>query len=254
MTGHRPASGGLALRSIWGDLHLHTVVSPCAEVEMIPPLIVRQALASGLGLIAVTDHNTAENVSAVMAAARGTGLAVLPGMEVQTREEAHILCLFDAVDQALDWQEVVYAHLPPRENREDVFGAQFVVDETGEYLRTNRRLLLTSTSLSAEEVVAGVAGLGGLTIAAHVDRQAYSLVGNLGFIPPDLALAAIELTRADATIDRRLIGDRPVIVSGDAHRLNEMRADTLFRVREPTIQELTLAFRGEAGRRVRVMP
>lgn len=220
---------------------------------MIPPLIVRQALALGLGLIAVTDHNTAENASAVIAAARGTDLAVLPGMEVQTREDAHILCLFDTVDQALGWQETVYAHLPPLENREDVFGAQFVVDETGEYLYTNRRLLLTATSLSAEKVVAGVARLGGLTIAAHVNRQAFSLVGSLGFIPPDLALAAVELTRIDAAIDRRLIGDRPVIVSGDAHRLSEMRADTLFRVCEPTIQELAMAFRGEAGRRMRVV-
>ena len=221
---------------------------------MIPPLIVRQALALGLGLVAGTDHNTAENAAAVMAAARGTGLAVLPGMEVQTREEAHILCLFDAVEQALGWQEVVYAHLPPLENREEVFGAQYVVDETGEYLYTNRRLLLTATSLSAEEVVAGVARLGGLTIAAHVDRQAYSLVSSLGFIPDGLALAAVELTRADAAIDRRLIGNRPVVVSGDAHRLCEMRADTLFRVAEPTISELALALRGEAGRRMRVVP
>lgn len=221
---------------------------------MIPPLIVRQALALGLGVIGVTDHNTAENAAAMVAAARGTGLAVLPGMEVQTREEAHILCLFDAVEQALDWQEIVYAHLPDLENREEVFGAQFVVDETGDYLHTNRRLLLTATSLSAEEVVAGVARLGGLTIAAHVDRQAFSLISSLGFVPPRLGLAAVELTRADAAVDRRLIGDRPVIVSGDAHRLSEMRADTLFRVCEPTIQELALALRGEAGRRVRVVP
>jgi hypothetical protein len=143
-----------------------------------------------------------------------------------------------------------------------------VVDETGEYLRTNRRLLLTATSLSAEEVVTRVARLGGLTIAAHIDRQAYSLVGSLGFIPPGLALAAVEVTCAGATmgqlcgprakrslaIDERLGGRRPMIVSSDAHRLSEMRADTLFRVREPTIEELALAFRGEAGRRVRVVP
>ncbi|HHX44902.1 MAG TPA: PHP domain-containing protein [Chloroflexi bacterium] len=254
MTGQRPASSGPLFRPLWGDLHVHTVVSPCAEVEMIPPLIVRQALALGLGFIAVTDHNTAENAAAVVAAARGTGLAVLPGMEVQTREDAHLLCLFETVGQALDWQAIVYAHLPPLENREDVFGAQYVVDETGAYLYTNRRLLLTATTLSAEEAVAGVARLGGLTIAAHIDRRAYSLIGSLGFIPPGLALAAVEVTRADVPIDRRLIGDRPVIVSGDAHRLSEMRADTLFRVCEPTIQELALALRGEAGRRVRVVP
>jgi len=239
---------------MWADLHLHTVVSPCAEVEMIPPLIVRRALGLGLGLIAVTDHNTVDNAAAVVAAARGSGLAVLPGMEVQTREDAHILCLFDTVDRALAWQEVVYAHLPPLENREEFFGAQYVVDETGEYLRTNTRLLLTATSLPVQRVVAEVAALGGLTIAAHVDRQAYSLVGSLGFIPPGLGLAAVEVTRAHMAIDARLIDHKPVIVSGDAHRLEEMRADTLFRVCEPTVQELALAFRGEAGRRMRVVP
>ncbi len=242
------------LRPIWGDLHLHTVVSPCAEVEMIPPLIVRRALALGLGLIAVTDHNTAENAGAVMDAARGTDLVVLPGMEVQTREEAHILCLFDTLDQALDWQEVVYAHLPDLENREEFFGAQFVVDATGDYVRTNSRLLLASTTLAVEEVVERVTELGGLTIAAHVDRQAFSLVASLGFIPPGLALAAVEVTRPGITMDEHLVGHRPAIVSGDAHQLDEMRADTLFRVREPTISELVLAFRGEAGRRVRVVP
>ena len=90
-----------ALRSLWVDLHVHTVISPCAEVEMIPPLIVGRARELGLGAIAITDHNTAENVGAVQRAARDTGLVVLAGMEVQTREEAHILCLFDRLEQAL---------------------------------------------------------------------------------------------------------------------------------------------------------
>jgi 3',5'-nucleoside bisphosphate phosphatase len=94
------------------DLHLHTVLSPCAEVEMIPPLIVRRALEAGLDLIAVTDHNAAANCAAVVQAAAGTGLAVLPGMELQTAEEVHVLCLFDTVEQALTWQGIVFDHLP----------------------------------------------------------------------------------------------------------------------------------------------
>ena len=236
------------------DLHLHTVLSACAEVEMIPPLIVRRARELGLQMLAVTDHNAARNVAAVMAAAAGTGITVLPGMEVQSREEVHLVCLFDTLEQVLAWQEQVFAALPDRENDEAFFGAQYVVDETGEYLRTNTRLLLTATSLPVQRVVAEVAALGGLTIAAHVDRQVYSLVGSLGFIPPGLGLAAVEVTHARMAIDERLIDHKPVIVSGDAHRLEEMRADTLFRVCEPTVQELALAFRGEAGRRMRVVP
>ena len=99
----------VALTELALDLHIHTVVSACAEIEMIPPLIVRRALELGLDLIAITDHNTAENVEAVQEAARGTALKVLPGMEVQTSEEVHILCLFDTSEQISAWQATVLA-------------------------------------------------------------------------------------------------------------------------------------------------
>jgi predicted metal-dependent phosphoesterase TrpH len=136
------------LGTLRADLHVHTVLSPCAEVEMIPPLITRQALQLGLGIIGVTDHNSAENVAAVMEAAEGTGLVVLPGMEVQTQEEVHLLCLFDTLEQVLTMQGRVYNHLPDLKNNAEVFGAQFVVDSDGEFIRYNERQLLTTTSLS----------------------------------------------------------------------------------------------------------
>ncbi len=240
------------LRTLSVDLHVHTVVSPCAEVEMIPPFIVRQARALGLGAIAITDHNTVENAGAVMRAAQGTGVAVLPGMETQTREEAHILCLFDTLEQACAWEQVVYAHLPPLANRAEVFGEQFVVDETGEYLRTNERLLLTSTSLTVEEVVAGVRALEGLPIAAHVDRPAFSLLANLGFIPVGLALGALELSahcEPQAFVAQNpAVRGWPLIGSGDAHRLSELRARTRVCVQAVSTAELELAFWDQQGR------
>src|SRR5512139_2660318 len=106
-------------RYLLSDLHVHTVLSPCAEVEMIPPLIVRQAIQLGLEIIAITDHNSAGNAAAVIEAAAGSGLTVLPGMEVQSREEVHLICLFDRVEQALGWQEQVLSALPDLENDED---------------------------------------------------------------------------------------------------------------------------------------
>ena len=250
--------GVLDLRPVWADLHLHTVVSPCAEVEMIPPLIIRRAQKLGLGLIAVTDHNTADNVEAVQLAARGSGVAVLPGMEAQTREEVHLLCLFDTLAQVLAWQQVVYSHLPALRNREDVFGAQFVVDETGEFVRMNERLLLTSASLSVEEVATGVRELGGMTIAAHVDRQAFSLLTNLGMIPPGLALSALEISRRltlrEAQLSFPQLQGWPIVTCGDAHRLSEMRADMLVTLRTPSVRELELALGGQDGRSVKLWP
>ncbi len=249
-----PTSRLIMFRYIYVDLHVHTVLSPCAEVEMIPPFIVAQARQLGLSLIAITDHNSAENVAAVIEAARQTGLTVLPGMEVESREEAHIICLFDAVEQALAWQEEVYAHLPPLKNREETFGAQFVVDAEGQYVRTNDRLLLTSTSLSVNEVVKGVRALGGLPLPAHVDRPSYSLIANLGFIPPDLGLAAVEISSRTSPDEVRArfpqLQDYNLVVSGDAHRLNEMVARTMVKVREPTVAELALALAGREDRRI----
>jgi hypothetical protein len=243
-------------RYLLADLHLHTVLSPCAEVEMIPPLIIRRAQELGLEIIAVTDHNAAHNAAAMVEAAAGSGLTVLPGMEVQSREEVHLVCLFDTVDQALAWQERVLAILPVRENDEDFFGAQFVVDATGGYLYTEKRLLSVATAFSVEEVVAGVRALAGIVLPAHVDRPSFSLIANLGFVPPGLPIAGLELSRgADPSeVTRRLpqTAGYGLVVSGDAHRLEEMTARTMFKVEAPTVSELALALAGQDGRRVEI--
>jgi len=245
------------LRPYFADLHIHTVVSPCGEVEMIPPLIVRRAKEVGLDLIAVTDHNCADNVGAVIEAAADSGIAVLPGMEVQTREEVHLLCLFDTIQQVMRWQRVVYEALPSRKNPAEVFGPQFVVDATGEFIRHNERLLLTSTSLSVEQVVEGVNREGGLCIAAHVDRPSYSLLVSLGFIPSGLDLAALEvsprITVEEAKERFPQISGWPLIVSSDAHRLDEMNAYTMLILEEPSIAEIRMAFAAQGGRGVRIL-
>jgi PHP family Zn ribbon phosphoesterase len=242
---------------LFADLHVHTVLSPCAEVEMIPPLIIRRARELGLGLIGIADHNSAENVAAVIEAAEGSGVTVLPGIEVQTREEVHLVTLFDMTQQALAWQTKVFDHLPDLKNNEDHFGAQFVVDATGEYVRRNERLLVTSTDMSLEMVVAMVQDLGGLTLPAHVDRPAFSLIANLGFVPPNLNLPAVEIFRSsqESEVRRRFPQTRgfTMVCNGDAHRLNEMIARTMFKIAAPTVAELILALRGENGRRVEVM-
>ena len=247
-----------AMRSLLVDLHLHTVLSACAEIEMIPPLIVQRALALHLDVIAITDHNSADNVGAVIEAAQtiaGPALTVLPGMEVTTREEAHMLSLFDTLDQVREWQEIVHAALPQRKNNAELFGDQYVVDATGKYIRTEERLLATATSLSVEQVVTHVNALGGICLPAHIDRPSYSIIASLGFVPPQLDIAGVEissLTTLKKTVQWGAVLDRwGQIVNSDAHRLNEMAARTRIRVAEPTVAEIRLALEGKQGTRDR---
>jgi PHP family Zn ribbon phosphoesterase len=242
------------LRFFLADLHIHTCLSPCAELEMLPEFIVGRAQELGLQIIAVTDHNSAENVASVVNAARGTGITVLPGMEVQTREEVHVLALFDTLEQVASWQEQVYASLPPLKNDEAFFGEQLVLDADGQPADYLERLLLTSTSFSVEEVVQRVADLNGLCIPAHVDHTAYSIISNLGFIPPELDVVGVEISSNIGLVEARKRFPQLVryslVANGDAHRLQEMARRTTFKMVQATVAELALALAGEEGREV----
>ncbi|MBE9506753.1 MAG: PHP domain-containing protein [Chloroflexi bacterium] len=242
------------MRFFLADLHIHTVLSACAEAEMLPEFIVERAEELGLGLIAITDHNSAENAPAVFTAAEGTGITVLPGMEVQTREEVHLICLFDTLEQVASWQEDVYAHLPPLKNDEDVFGMQVVLNAEGDAVERNERLLLTSTSFSTEEVVQRVHALDGLCIPAHVDRPAYSIIANLGFIPPGLDIVGVEISPNIGPQEARArfpqLERYSMVANGDAHRLKEMAKRTTFKMAEATVAELSLALAAEGDRGV----
>lgn len=242
------------MRFFTADLHVHTVLSACAEMEMLPEFILERAQELGLNLIAATDHNSAENAAAMMTAAKGTGITVLPGMEVQTREEVHLLCLFDTLEHVTYWQELVYAHLPRLRNREDVFGTQVMLDARGEAIGTNDRLLATSTFFTVEEVIQRVQGVNGLCIPAHVDRPAYSIIANLGFIPPELRIRGVEISHLVSPQDAHTrfpqLKRYSLVASGDAHRLKEMARRTTLKMAEPTVAELALALAGEGDRGV----
>ncbi|MCX7754130.1 MAG: hypothetical protein N2117_02640 [Anaerolineales bacterium] len=229
---------------------MHTVLSPCAGVEMIPPLIVQTALERGIHLIAITDHNASANVAAVMQAAQGTELVVLPGMELQTREEVHLLCLFDTLEQVFLWQAQVDRLLPNLPNNIEYFGEQFVVDSTGEFLRREERLLLNSVNLSLEDAAAQVTALGGLAIPAHIDRSANGLIAILGLIPP--GFEALELSRhltpAEARRKYPQTASYPLLQSGDVHLLDGFLGSTHFEIERPTVAELRLALAGQQGR------
>jgi len=244
------------LKVLVADLHIHTCLSPCATLDMTPRKIVRAARDKGLDIIAVTDHNSAENAGAVMAAAGDAGPSVIPGIEVTTSEEVHILGLFGGVREALAMQDLVYENLQPGENDEDLFGMQVIANEFDEVEGFNKRLLIGATALPIGEVVTAIHRFHGLAVAAHMDREAFSIVGQLGFIPEDLPLDALEVSKgvplalARARFSR--YEDFAFITSSDAHQIGEVgTSPTSFLVAGPDLAELSLAFRGRGNRDVR---
>lgn len=217
---------------------------------MIPPLIVQKALDLNINLIAITDHNTTGNINAVMEAAQGTDLTVLPGMELQTREEVHLLCLFETLEQAENWQKVVDSALPERSNNPEFFGEQFIVDASGDFIRREERLLIVSAEIGLDEAAAQVHALGGFAIPAHVDRKAFSLINNLGLVPP--GFEALEISRhlkpAEAAVRYPQVRGYPLIQNGDVHRLDEFLGAYEFHIVAPTLSEIRMALKGTADR------
>lgn len=244
------------MRWFRADLHVHTLLSPCAAVEMTPRNIIRHAQSAGIDIVAITDHNAGDNVAAALRCAAGTDVAVVPGMEVQTREEVHLLTLFGKMREFAKWCDFVSHHRSSLQNDDQKFGAQFVVDEADELVRIEKNMLLASTDLSVEEVAGQVADMGGITIAAHVDRPSFSLLSQLGFIPPESGLDAVEVSRNMRVDQARsrfpAIGSLPVISSSDAHTIDDFISGpkTMFLMESPTFSEMRQALVGEEGRRI----
>jgi len=237
------------------DLHIHTCLSPCADIDMSPLAVVKKASEKGLDIIAVTDHNSAENTVAAVKSAKNPGLSVLAGMEVTSSEEAHILALFDDPVSTLKLQDIVYNHLIKGENNEKLFGEQIVANDKDEVMGFNKRLLIGATSMTVHSIVKEVHSLGGLAIASHIDRDAFSIISQLGFIPDDLSFDALELssliTRQKAQELYKDYDKFPWISSSDAHRPDDIgKRTTIFHMNDSTINEIRLALKGTDGRRV----
>lgn len=244
------------MRNFVADLHVHTLLSPCAAIEMTPRNILYHAADAGVDIIAITDHNAGDNVQAALAAAKSFGITVLPGMEVETREEIHVILLFDKLHCFRQWENFVSASLPVRLNDEKRFGAQFIVDAEDNLVAVREQLLLTSLAVGIEEVATRVAELGGLCIAAHIDRPSYSLLSQLGFIPPGLALNAVEVSGRvplqQARMRYPVIGDLPVVTSSDAHTIDDFLSGskTTFFLEQPSLSEIRQAFNNYNQRKV----
>lgn len=208
------------------DLHIHTVLSPCGDLDMSPRAIIAAARRAGIGIIGITDHNSTRQAPVVQAIGRREGITVLAGAEVTTREEAHCLAFLPAPVALEEFQRYLDLHLPGVPNDPGKFGYQVVVDEEDRVTLEEERLLLSALDQGIEEVEATVHRLGGLFIPAHVNKSRDSVLSQLGFIPPGLSCDAIELNRhvspARFLAEHPFLRRYPVIRSSDAHYLPDV--------------------------------
>lgn len=207
---------------VYYDLHIHTCLSPCASDDMTPNNIVNMALLKGLDVIAVTDHNSALNVEAVYRIGRKKGLIVVPGIEVQTKEEVHVLCYFYSVEECIKFSEIINKNMTKIKNNKTIFGNQIVMDEKDREIREMEELLLVSSNFTISEIFQYMEGRGA-AVPAHVDRGSYSIISNLGFIPNIKNLSTIEISKS--TDKKVFLKEHPeckkyrIISSSDAHHL-----------------------------------
>jgi PHP family Zn ribbon phosphoesterase len=241
-------------RSFRCDLHVHTCLSPCADMEMYPRAVVEKSIAKQLDIIAICDHNAMENVQFALRSVEGKPLTVLPGMEITSSEEVHLLALFDRLGDLMKMQNIVYDHLPGT-NREEIFGCQAIVNDLDEIEGFNDRFLLGATELPLLEIIHQIHGFGGLAIASHIDRQGFSIIGQLGFIDPDIPLDALEVTYRTGIRGARSkypeLSRFPFVESSDAHFIKDIgQGVTTMFLERGTISELKMAFEHRRGRYV----
>lgn len=232
------------------DLHIHTCLSPCAELEMSPKNIVKQAKDCGLDIIGICDHNSGENVLAVKRSAEQQGLSVIYGIEVTSKEEVHILALFESEKELLCMQNIIYDNLKGI-NIENYYGEQVIVNEYDEVLGFNNRLLIGATILSVDKIVDIIHELNGLAIAAHIDRESFSIIGQLGFIPDSLHFDALEISSKDKLpVNTKPL---PLISSSDAHTLAAIGSRfTLFLMKNTSFEEIRRSLLEENERKVMI--
>jgi 3',5'-nucleoside bisphosphate phosphatase len=210
------------------DLHIHSCLSPCADLSMSPLNIVKYALEKKLTTIALTDHNTAKNCPAFGKECQKNGLNPLFGMEVNTIEEVHVLCITESLDKALEFDQVLEENILKIKNDPDIFGDQPVINEKEEIVGTIPYYLGASVNFSIDKIFSLLNKKDWLIIPSHINRCKNSLISQLGFIP-DLPFDALEISGKSSTysaflkydIEKRIIKtngkEYPVVINSDLH-------------------------------------
>jgi 3',5'-nucleoside bisphosphate phosphatase len=242
------------MRTFRTDLHIHTLLSPCGDLEMSPANIVSLAIQRGLDIISITDHNTTKQCEVVWKLARKTNLTVIPGCEMTSREEVHCLGLFADFDALHVFQDFLDQHLTIIPHNSTLFGYQVLVDEDENILEELDNYLGASLDVSIEEVEQKVHELSGIFIPAHIDRPRNSLFSQLGFLPPELKIDALQISKLADELKIRekyqISQEITMVKFSDTHFPDDLgKTYTNFEMEDPSFEEIRKALRREAGRR-----
>lgn len=241
------------MKSFKSDLHIHSLLSPCGELEMSPAMIIEKAKAEKLDIIGITDHNSTRQAFTIQKMAEKEGIYVLMGAEVTSKEEVHCLCYFPDEMALNDFQDYLDMKLPNIKNDPVAFGDQVAVNENEEIVFEESRLLISAIDDSMENIAKKTASLNGLFVPAHIDKASFSLISQLGFIPLDLEADAVEISKH--TTKEKILSSAPYISSfsflrsSDAHQLDILGTEySVLHMKEVSFEEIKKAFRQIDGR------
>lgn len=245
------------MKTFRADLHIHTVLSPCGDLEMSPINIIQKAKEKKLDIIGITDHNSTRNSLLTRRLAEKEGITVFCGAEVTTKEEVHCLAFFETDEAIEEFQQFLEKQLPPVKNDVNRFGEQIVLDEYENIIDEIPYLLISGLHASIDKVEEMVHKLNGIFIPAHIDRAYYSIQSQLGFVPPNLKADAFEISRnakPEELLKKLMIKeDATFIKNSDAHYIEDVgRTYSEFYMEEPSFKEFRMALTGINGRSVKI--
>ena len=242
------------LRAYNVDLHIHSALSPCGSDDMLPSKVIDKLKVRDIEIFSITDHNSCANVGAFKKKADERGLVFIPGIEIQTQEEIHLLAYFDSVKVIEKfYTDIIEPGLMVgMKNDPDTFGSQFLVDKDDAIIGEEERILSLPLTITLEEAVEGISGHGGIAVPAHLDRG-FSIISQLGFLPPDLDVDLVEI--ADTTkindLRKQYFPDKDirVISSSDTHHLHMFKSPKMkFKMPDIRVGTCMECLRGQVGK------
>ena len=242
------------MKSFRADIHIHTVLSPCGDLEMSPKNIIKRAKERKLDIIGITDHNSTKQCSVMKKIGDKNGIFVLQGVEITTKEEVHCLAFFENDDELSKFQKYLDQYLPDIKNNVDLFGYQVVVDENENIVEQIDPLLISAINQNINQIEEKVHSLGGLFIPAHIDKLKNSIISQLGFVPQDVNVDAIELSKHTTKknfLDKNdYLKQYSFVQSSDAHYINNIGdVSTILKMNEISFNEIKQALANINGRK-----